>query len=402
MLLPPFRRKTAPIDASVERSDDTSVETSVDVPRALDTAAAFSWRLIVVAAALALVGFLVVRLADVVVPFLVALILSALLVPLSAFLQRHRWPKWIAIVASLVVVLVVLGTLVLVVTAQIRYDLPMLEERTRQTVRSAQALLANHPFGLTPQKIDQYVTDATNYLQRHSSSFASGFRSAGDSAVHALEGVFIVVFTTLFALIDGGRIWAFVVGLFPRAARRRIGVAGAAGWRTLTSFIRVQLIVAVTDAIGIGVGAAALGIPLAVPIAAIVFIGAFVPVVGAIVGGIVAVAIALVFNGWGVALGMLGIVVFMQQLESHVLHPLLTGSVVKVHPLGIVLGVAAGTSVAGIAGAFFAVPFIATVNAMVLAAVRSPATDAASSAASGAASSPAHDATSSGHGGVQS
>jgi predicted PurR-regulated permease PerM len=116
------------------------------------------------------------------------------------------------------------------------------------------------------------------------------------------------------------------------------------------------------------IGALALGLPLAVPIGVIVFFGAFVPVVGAIVAGTVAVVIALVFNGVVPALVMLAVVVAVQQLESHVLHPFLTGSAVRVHPLGVVLGVTAGTTIAGVVGAFFAVPFIATVNAMVHAA----------------------------------
>jgi len=127
-------------------------------------------------------------------------------------------------------------------------------------------------------------------------------------------------------------------------------------------------VVAVTDALGIVVGALALQLPLVVPIGVVVFLGAFVPVVGAIVAGTVAVVVALVFSGWVPALVMLGIVVLVQQLESHVLHPFLTGSAVKVHPLGVVLGVTAGTTIAGVVGAFFAVPFIATANAMVTAA----------------------------------
>ena len=165
------------------------------------------------------------------------------------------------------------------------------------------------------------------------------------------------------------RVWRRLTA--PNASKSRsrssVGIP-CPGWKTLTSFIRVQLIVAVTDALGIVIGALALGLPLAVPIGVIVFFGAFVPVVGAIVAGIVAVVIALVFNGLVPALIMLAVVIVVQQLESHVLHPFLTGSAVKVHPLGVVLGVTAGTTVAGVVGAFFAVPFIATVNAMVHAA----------------------------------
>ncbi|MGN7190100.1 MULTISPECIES: AI-2E family transporter [unclassified Curtobacterium] len=356
----PFIRSTRsarPLDPAVEA-----------VPAGMRTAGAFSWRFLVVLAALAVVVAFVVLLQDIVVPFCIGLLLCALLAPMSAFLQRHRWPKWLAVLSCFLAVAVVIAVLALVVTAQIRYDLPSLERRLHHTADSLQSLLNTEPFGITSSQVDKWISQGTDFIEKHASSILSGFQAAGLGVVHALEGLFIVVFTTLFVLIDGKRIWAWVVRLFPRRARARIDVAGNAGWKTLTSFIRVQLVVAVTDALGIVIGALALQLPLAIPIGVVVFLGAFVPVVGAIVGGTVAVVIALVFSGWVPALVMLGIVVVVQQLESHVLHPFLTGSAVKVHPLGVVLGVTAGTTIAGVVGAFFAVPFIATVNAMVTAA----------------------------------
>ncbi|MFJ3385279.1 MULTISPECIES: AI-2E family transporter [unclassified Curtobacterium] len=357
----PSTRRPSPPDPLVDPVGDA-------VPAGLRIASAFSWRLLIVAAALAVVIALVVVLQDIIVPFLIALLLCALLAPMSSFLQRHRWPKWTAVLSSLVSVALAIGALALVVTAQIRYDLPSLERRLHHSVRSLQTLLDSEPFGITVKDVNGWVSDGFDYLQAHVSSILSGFQAAGTGAVHVLQGLFIVVFTTIFVLIDGRRIWTWVLRLFPRRARPRIGVAGEAGWHTLTSFIRVQLVVAITDALGVVIGALILQVPLAIPIGVVVFLGAFVPVVGAIVAGSVAVLIALVFNGWVPALFMLGIVVLVQQLESHVLHPFLTGSAVKVHPLGVALGVVAGTTIAGVVGAFFAVPFIATVNAMVVAA----------------------------------
>ncbi|WIE65821.1 AI-2E family transporter [Curtobacterium sp. MCLR17_036] len=338
------------------------------VPEGLRIGAAFTWRLLVIGAGIAVVVAFVVLLQDIVVPFLIALLVCALLSPMSAFLQRHRWPKWLAVLSSLVALVLVLGGLGLLVTEQVRADLPSLERRLHHSVQSLQSLLDTQPFGITTKDVDSLVSSGTGYLQAHASSILSGFQAAGTGAVHVLEGLFIIVFTTIFVLVDGARIWRWVVRIFPRRARARIDVAGHAGWKTLTSFIRVQLVVAVTDALGVMIGALALQIPLAIPIAVVVFLGAFVPVVGAIVAGVLAVVIALVFNGVGPALVMLGIIIVVQQLESHVLHPFLTGSAVKVHPLGVVLGVTAGTAIAGVVGAFFAVPFIATVNAMVTAA----------------------------------
>lgn len=385
-------------------SADPAVEA---VPTGMRIAGSFAGRFLVVVAALAVVVALVVLLQDIVVPFLIALLVCALLAPVSAFLQRHRWPKWLAVLSCFVAVVVVIGVLALIVTAQIRYDLPSLEHRLDHNLQSLQSLLATEPFGITAAQVTKWLADGTTFLQKHTSSIVSGAREAGSGLVHVLEGLFIVVFTTIFVLIDGPRIWSWVVRLFPRRARPRIDVAGHAGWKTLTSFIRVQLVVAVTDALGIVIGALALQLPLAIPIGVIVFFGAFVPVVGAIVAGTVAVLVALVFNGWVPALVMLGVVVLVQQLESHVLHPFLTGSAVKVHPLGVVLGVTAGTTIAGVVGAFFAVPFIATVNSMVTAAAAyrsddegTAATGTVSTGTGAAGGTKARGAAD--HGGVQS
>lgn len=357
------------MDTRIRGGSRQPATTSPDpIPEGLRVGAGFTWRVLVIMLGLAVVVFIAVRLSEVVIPFLVALVLSALLVPMSAFLQRHHWPKWIAVVTSWVVVFAALGLLAFVVTQQIRSQLPRIESQVDDVVAQASALLATEPFGLTADKLNQYLTDATSFVQSHAGEIGSGFAAAGVGLVHAVEALFIIIFVTLFALIDGGRIWRWTMHLFPRAAQARIGAAGAAGWHTLTSFIRVQLVVAAVDGLGIGIGAALLGVPLAIPIGVVVFLGAFVPVVGAIVGGVLAVGMALLFNGWVHALVMLAIVLVVQQLESHVLHPLLTGSAVKVHPLGVVLGVATGAAVAGIAGAFFAVPLIATTNAMIVAA----------------------------------
>jgi putative heme transporter len=165
-------------------------------------------------------------------------------------------------------------------------------------------------------------------------------------------------------------VWAWVVRLFPRRARPAIDGAGQSGWTTLTAFIRVQLFVAAVDGFGIGIVALILGLPLAIPIAIIVFLGSFVPVVGAVVTGALAVFIALVYEGPWQALIMLGGVLLVHLIEGNVLHPFVTGSAVKVHPLAVVFAVAAGSFVAGIPGALFAVPLVAVVNVMVLYLVR--------------------------------
>ncbi|HVU82073.1 MAG TPA: AI-2E family transporter [Rhodanobacteraceae bacterium] len=338
------------------------------IPLGLRIGAAFAWRLLVIAAAIGGVLALAWVLSDVVVPFLIGVILAALLVPLSSFLQRHRCPKWLAIIIAWIVLLGVIAGLTSLVTERVLNEIPTLQKQIAGVGNQLKSLLATHPFGLDAAKVSRYMTELGQWLQAHASDVGLRAAAAGLRIVHMLEGIFIMIFVILFAMIDGAEIWAWVTRLFPRRARARLDFAGHAGWITLTAFARVQIFVAAIDAVGIGVGAWLLGVPLATPIAVIVFFGALVPILGSIVAGAAAVLIAFLFNGLDHALIMLGVVLLVNQLEGNVLHPFLTGGVVKVHPLGVVIGVIAGAAVGGVAGAFLAVPIIATANAMLNAA----------------------------------
>ena len=172
----------------------------------------------------------------------------------------------------------------------------------------------------------------------------------------------LVVFTLIFFLQGGGSIWQFLLGAIPAPSRSRADVAGRRALAALVSYVRATAVVAVVDAVAIGIGLTVLGVPLAVPLAALVFLGAFVPIVGAVIAGGVAVLIALVAQGPITALIVLAIIIAIMQLESHVLQPLLLGRAVKLHPLAVVLAIATGLLVAGIAGALLAVPLLAVLN----------------------------------------
>ena len=179
-------------------------------------------------------------------------------------------------------------------------------------------------------------------------------------------GALITLFCTFFFLLDGRTIWAWVVGLLPRGSREHVHQAGRRGLVTLGAYTRTQILVAAVDAVGIGLGAAILQVPLALPLAVLVFLGSFIPIVGAVVTGSIAILVALVSNGPATALWMLVVVVVVQQIEGHVLQPFLMGHAVSLHPVAVLLSVAAGSFVAGIVGALFAVPIAATLNTVML------------------------------------
>jgi len=347
------------------------IEESIPVP--VEIAGQWAWRILVVVAVLALFGFLVVQLREIVVPIMVALLLSALLVPLVGWLTRHRWPRGLAVAVALVGTLGVIGGLIFVIQWQIRAGYPSLQERSIQAYEDFKVFLENSAFHIDEKQFDGIVADAISSFQSDTNALLSGALSVGTTAGHVLVGFLLVLFSTLFILLDGKRIWAWVTNLFPRRARKAVGDSGRAGWLTLTTFVRVQIFVAFVDAVGIGLGAWILGLifgggdgfPLVIPIAIAVFLGSFIPIVGAVVTGTLAVVVALVYFGPFPALLMLGVVLLVQQIEGHVLQPLVLGSAVKVHPLAVVLAVAAGSGLAGIPGALFAVPVVAVANVMV-------------------------------------
>lgn len=334
----------------------------------MQVAAAWAWRLLVIAGVLALLVFLIIQLRYVVVPLLVAVLVAALLVPFSQWLQRHRWPKWLTVALSMVLTIGIVTALVILVVTQVRREFPEARDRTIQAYEDFLGWLETSPFQIDQKELTGYLEQLWKSIS--SDGLWSGALEVGSTAGHVLAGILLALFATLFILIDGRRIWRWIVGIFPRRARPAVDGGGRAGWVTLTTFVKVQIFVAFVDAVGIGAGAAILGafyggFPLVIPIAVAVFLGSFVPVVGALVTGTLAVFIALVYLGPIPAIIMLGIVLLVQQVEGHVLQPLVLGTAVKVHPLAVVFAVAAGGFLAGIPGALFAVPFIATLNVVV-------------------------------------
>jgi predicted PurR-regulated permease PerM len=361
----------------VKKSADPVVEvkSTVDeneaVPPALRIAGAYSWRILLVVGVFAVLVYLVIQLKYIVIPFLVAILLAALLVPFVQWLTRHRWPKWLAVTVAMVGTIAIVAGLVVLVVTQVRRGLPDLQDKSMLAYEQFKEFLLTSPLQLDESEINAYIDQALAAIQRDSQSLISGALSVGSTAGHVFAGLLLTLFATLFLLIDGKRIWNWIVGLFPRRSRPAVDGSGRAGWVTLTTFVKVQIFVAAVDAVGIGLGAwiigliSGLGFPLVIPIAIAVFLGSFIPVVGALLTGALAVFVALIYLGPFWALVMLGVVLLVQQVEGHVLQPLVMGSAVKVHPLAVVFAVAAGGFIGGIAGALFAVPVIAVLNVMV-------------------------------------
>jgi len=281
------------------------------------------------------------------------------------FLLKAKVPKGLAVGITILGFLGLIGGALSLVGRQLYFGFRELWDQVLEGVRQIQTWLMDGPLSLTSAQMNDYINDLLVQLQNNSSTILSSALSVGSTAGHLVTGLLLAIFSLIFFLLDGERIWMFIVGLMPRRARSATNGAGRKGWNSLVQYIRIQVFVAAVDAVGIGAGAAIIGVPLALPLSVLVFLGSFIPIVGALVTGFVAVLLALVANGWVNAIIMLAIVLGVQQLESHVLQPLIMGKAVSLHPLAVVLAVAGGTMVAGIPGALFAVPVMAIMNTVV-------------------------------------
>ncbi|WGW13542.1 AI-2E family transporter [Saxibacter everestensis] len=337
---------------------------------ALRLAAAWAWRLLAVAAAVALLFYGLSYVATIVIPLLVALLMSALLAPWVNWMHRKGVPRALATTIAFLSFLVIVAGLFTLVGQQLAVQSDDLVAQSVAGYESVVAWLQSGPFGFSTGQIadavDQAVSQAVSALQENSSQILGGALAVTGTAGHFIAGSLIALFATFFFLKDGRKISEWLIRLLPDRARRRTASASARGWITLVQYVRVQVLVAFVDAVGISIGAAILGLPLVVPLGILVFLASFVPVIGAVASGLVVVLVALVSQGWVAALIMLAVVVGVQQLENHVLQPFVMGKAVSVHPLGVILAVATGTVVAGVPGALFAVPFVATLNSVVL------------------------------------
>lgn len=340
----------------------TSSRDDADVPHGLRIAAAWSWRLIVIG----IVGWALLKVIGtvriVVIPLLIALLLSALLAPAVGWLLRGRFPRSLATAVVVIGGLAaVIGTLTLVVNEFIN-GAPQLSKNASGGIRKIQEWLKTGPLHLSDGQLNRYIDAGQQWIDEHTESLTSGAVSTAATLFEVLTGTLLVLFATFFFLRDGRKIWRFLVGLLPINARWRVDDAGLASWATLVAYVRATVLVAFIDAVGIGLVLVVFDIPFAFPLAALVFLGAFIPIVGAALSGAVAVLIALVDSGWVTALIILGAVIAVQQLEGHVLQPLIMGRAVAIHPLAVIVAIASGVVLAGITGALVSVPLVAVLN----------------------------------------
>jgi predicted PurR-regulated permease PerM len=354
-----------PQPVQVRRVTSRPADAGAVVPYSMRVAAEIGWRLLILAGTVWVLMKVIGTIQLVVLSFVAALLITALLQPFVGRLRRAGVPRGLATAITFVGGFIVMGLVGWFVVWQVMMNIDNLSSSLQDGVAELKKWLLNSPFHVTDAQINQIAQSLQDAIGSNSKALTDAGLQGVTVIVEVLTGILLAMFSTLFLLYDGRNIWNWCLRLFPEAARGALGGAGPRAWRTLTLYVRGTVIVALIDAVFIGIGIFLLGVPMAVPLAVVIFLAAFVPLVGAVASGVVAVIVALVTQGPVTALAVLGVVLLVQQIEGHVLQPFILGRAVRVHPLAVVMSVAAGSLFAGIGGAVVAVPLVAVANTVI-------------------------------------
>ena len=363
----PLRGRAAGRGPGEVRVTSTAAESDQAVPAALKVAAAWAWRVFLVAGwSTSSAG------SSASCPRWSSrspspCLLAAALKPLANRLHGWGLPKGLAAAVTLLGgILLIAGALTLIINS-IAGQAGELSQQVVNGFRQLEKWLINSPLPIDQSwfRLDEWGTRIQQFLVDSQSTIAAYAGDIGTSIGHFLAGVAICLFTLFYFLYDGRGIFSFLLNLMPRGAQARADAAALRGWQSLSAYVRATVLVALVDAIGVLIVALVLGVPLAPALAALVFLGAFIPLVGAFVSGFVAVLVALVAVGWVQALIMLAGIIVVMQVEGHILQPFLLGRAVHLHPLAVLLAIAMGIVIAGIVGALVAVPILAFVKTVV-------------------------------------
>jgi predicted PurR-regulated permease PerM len=306
------------------------------------------------------------RLQFVLLPFAIAVLLTALLEPVARGLHRRaRLPRWIAAVLTVVGTIAVVGGVLTWIAPDIFRQAEDLVSQVEDGVRRLPDVL--HDLGVKDSDIQRFTDELTRKLEQSlgtiGTELSTGVVSVAASVANVAASVFLTLMMLIYLLMDGEGFWRGILRFAPRERRAAWARAGVRSWSAVTTYVRSQVLVAAIDGVGIGVGLWLLGVDLALPIGVFTFLVAFIPYIGAILAGIVAALVALASQGLEGMLGAIVVTIIVQQVEGNVLYPLLIGRSLSLHPLTVLLGVGAGGALLGIVGAFLATPLIAAVSA---------------------------------------
>jgi predicted PurR-regulated permease PerM len=372
---PPLGKAAAPVSRAVPATaavaETGAAPAQPDRPRSRDSArrrlesgvvSVFRWtlRVLVIAAGLWLLGWFVGRLWSILLPVLLALLLATVLWPPVRFLRR-KLPAALAAAIAVLGLMLAIGGMIALFVPVIANEGENLAAQFSSGLGSLQDWLSGPPLNLGDNAVGSLVDQAVGYLQENAQSLAgTALTTVGTIGSAVVTFVFALLFA-FFMLKDGPRFLPWLSGWIGRGAGGHVAAVSGRVWTALGAYVWSQAAVAAIDGVLIGLGVWLVGVPLALPIAVLTFLCGFIPVVGAFAAGAVAVVVALVTEGPVPALIVLALIVIVQQLEGNVLQPMLVSKSLNIHAAVVLGGVALGSSLFGVIGAFLAVPAIAIV-----------------------------------------
>ena len=336
----------------------------VTVPRQLAHIAALAWRVLVIIAAAWVVVAVLVRLRVVVIPVIISLLITTLLSPAVESLRRRGVPRLLSAWAVFLGALALVAGVVAVLAPQIGSEIDELGRRLQQGFEEVLAWLVEGPLDLTRAEIDRYVQRAVEAARSNTGVITSGVLTGAIKAAEVVAGLILTLVLVFFLLKDGDVFTSWIQRQVRPEQRHHVRALGQRAWAALSSYVRGTAVIALVDAVLIGIALVVIGVPLVVPLMVLTFFGGFFPLVGAVLAGAVAALVALVSGGPLDALLVAGAVTLIQQVEGDVLQPVVLGRAVRLHPVVILLALTAGAVLAGIAGAFLAVPVTAVATAI--------------------------------------
>ena len=348
-------------DHAVDQNPNTGIDRAGVISHALKWTASWSLRFIIVVAATWLVLKVLGMFWSVLLPVAIALLVTTVLWPPVRWMRAHKVPPALAAVGGMLLAVIVVGGIIAAAAPTVTSQWGDLVNQSVAGVNQLRDQLQNGPLHIQPDQIDQATTSITDRLKSSGDQIATQVLSGITLAGQVLIDGVVALILTFFFLKDGPRFLPWMRVSVGRGAGAHLTEALTRVWNTLSGFIRTQAIVSAVDSICIGIGLVVLQIPLAVPLVVLTFFGGFIPIVGAFAAGTVAVLVALVAGGVSKAVIVLIIIIAVQQIEGHVLQPLLQSRSMSLHPAIVLLSVAFGGNEFGIPGAFFAVPVAATV-----------------------------------------
>ncbi len=332
------------------------------VPESVQTLAGFSLCFLAIVAGIVLLAYVLVYLRLIVLPVIMALFLITVLAPFVERLCRRGWKRARAAAAVFITALVLFIALIGILAPQVGSEVGDMSRAVKGGADQALVYLTGAPLNLSQDQIDSFVDRASEQLAQNRNEIASGVITGAVKVGEFITGILLTAFLLFFFLKDGPSMWGWFTGQFDQPEREHLNNVGHRVLSTMGRYLRGIALVGLIEGTAIGIVLAILGVPLLIPLVLLQFFAAFFPVIGALLAGMIAVLVALVSGGLSDALIVGAAILVIQQADNHLLQPLIMGRAVKLHPIAVILALAAGGVAGGIIGALLAVPLAAVVS----------------------------------------